>query len=160
MARGRRVTRRLTLWLGVAVVGLSAFLFAAIDEGEPRTDADRAYEISKTIGCPVCNGQSVAESNASAAKVIRISIATWIDEGRSEDFIRAALRADYGDDVDYTPSAEGLTSLVWILPVVFGAGAVAGLVVAFRGWRREAELEASEADTELVEAARTAKRDG
>jgi cytochrome c-type biogenesis protein CcmH len=149
------MTRRTVLWLAVAVVAMSAFLFAAVDEGEPRTDADRAYEMSKTIGCPVCTGQSVAESNASAAKVIRISIAKWIDEGRSDDFIRAELREDYGDDVDYTPSAEGITSLVWILPVVFGAGALAGLVVVFRRWRREGDLEASEADVALVESART-----
>ena len=154
------MTRRLVLWLGVAVVSLSAFLFAVIDEGAPRTDADRAYEISKTIGCPVCNGQSVAESNAAVAKNIRISIAKWIDEGRSDDFIRAELRGLFGDDVDYTPSGEGVTSLVWILPVVFGAGAVTGLVVVFRRWKREGDLEASAEDRALVEAARAAKVDG
>ena len=154
------MTRRLALWLGVLAVGLSAFLFAAVDEGQPRTDADRAYAISKTIGCPVCNGQSVAESNAPVAKNIRISIAKWIDEGRSDDFIRAELRGLFGDDVDYTPSSDGVTSLVWILPIVFGSGAVAGLVVVFRRWKQEGDLEASEADRMLVEAARAAKRDG
>lgn len=154
------MTRRLALWLGVAVVGLSAFVFASVDEGEPRTDADRAYEISKTIGCPVCNGQSVAESNAPVAKNIRISIAKWIDEGRSDDFIRIELRGLFGDDVDYTPSGDGVTSLVWILPIVFGSGALAGLVVVFRRWKREGDLEASEADRALVEAALAAKNDG
>lgn len=154
------MTRRLALWIGVACVGLSAFIFAAVDEGEPRTDADRAYAISKTIGCPVCSGQSVAESNATVAKNIRISIAKWIDEGRSDDFIRAELRALFGDDVDYTPSGDGVTSLVWILPIVLGAGALAGLVVVFRRWKLEGELEATEADRKLVEAARAASRDG
>lgn len=154
------MTRRLVLWLGVGAVALSAFLFASIDEGEPRTDADRAYEISKTIGCPVCDGQSVAESNAPVAKNIRISIAQWIDEGRSDEFIRAELRDLFGDDVDYTPSGDGVTSLVWILPVVFGAGAITGLVVVFRRWKREGVLEASEADRALVEAARAAEDHG
>ncbi len=154
------MTRRLMLWLSVAVVAASAFLFAAIDEGAPRTDADRAYAISKTIGCPVCDGQSVAESNATVAKNIRITIATWIDEGRSDAFIRTELRERFGDDVDYTPSADGITSLVWILPVVFGAVALTGLVVVFRRWKQEGELEASAADTALVDAARAAKSDG
>lgn len=153
------MTRRAVLWIGVVAVALSAFLFASIDEGEPRTDADRAYEISKTIGCPVCNGQSVAESNAPVAKNIRISIARWIDEGRSDEFIRAELRGLFGDDVDYTPSGDGVTSLVWILPVVFGAAAFTGLVLVFRRWKQEGDLEASEADRELVDAAR-ADRDG
>lgn len=154
------MTRRLVLWLGAGAVALSAFLFASIDEGEPRTDADRAYEISKTIGCPVCDGQSVAESNAPVAKNIRISIAQWIDEGRSDEFIRAELRSLFGDDVDYTPSGEGISSLVWILPVVFGAGAITGLVVVFRRWKREGVLEASEADRALVAAARAAEDHG
>jgi len=159
------MTRRLALWLAMAVVAMSAFLYGAVDEGAPRTDADRAYEISKTIGCPVCNGQSVAESNATVAKNIRISIARWIDEGRSDDFIRAELRSRFGDDVDYTPSGDGITSLVWILPVVFGAGALAGLVVVFRRWKREGDLEASDADRALVEkaladAAGSAEADG
>ncbi len=154
------MTRRLALWLGVAVVALSALVYASVDEGAPRTDADRAYAIAKTIGCPVCNGQSVAESNASAARNIRVSIAKWIDEGRSEDFIRAELRSLFGDDVDYTPSGDGVTSLVWILPVVFGAGALAGLVIVFRRWKSEALLDASDADRALVEAAREARDDG
>ena len=108
----------------------------------------------------MCDGQSVAESNAPVAKNIRISIAQWIDEGRSDEFIRAELRSLFGDDVDYTPSGEGISSLVWILPVVFGAGAITGLVVVFRRWKREGVLEASEADRALVEAARAAEDHG
>lgn len=154
------MTRRIALWLGVGVVALSAFLFAAIDEGEPRTDADQAYALAKTIGCPVCNGQSVAESNAPVARNIRISIAKWIDEGRSDAFIRGELRTLFGDDVDYTPSGDGITSLVWILPVVFGAAALTGLVLVFRRWKQEAVLEASDADRVLVEARRTDPSDG
>ena len=154
------MTRRIALWLGVGVVALSAFLFASIDEGEPRTDADRAYALAKTIGCPVCNGQSVAESNAPVARNIRISIAKWIDEGRSDVFIRGELRNMFGDDVDYTPSGDGVTSLVWILPVVFGAAAATGLVLVFRRWKQEAVLEASDADRALVEARRANPTDG
>lgn len=154
------MTRRLALWLALGAVVASTLLYAAVDEGAPRTDADRAYEVSKTIGCPVCNGQSVAESNAPVAKNIRISIAQWIDEGRSDDFIRSELRGLFGDDVDYTPAADGITSLVWILPVVFGGASLAGLTVVFRRWKREGDLEASAADEALVEAVRGAKADG
>ena len=154
------MTRRVALWLGVAVVALSAFLYASVDEGDPRTDADRAYALAKTVGCPVCNGQSVAESNAPVARNIRISIAKWIDEGRSDDYIRAELRTLFGEDVDYTPSGDGITSLVWILPVVFGAAALTGLVVVFRRWQQEAVLEASDADRALVEARRADPTDG
>lgn len=148
------MSRRALSWLAVATVAIGALLYGAIDEGSPRTDSDRAYAIAKTIGCPVCSGQSVAESDAVIAESIRASIAKWIDEGRSDEFIRAALVERLGEDVDYTPSASGVTSLVWILPVVVVAGAVAGLVVAFRRWRDDRDLEASDHDREIVAAAR------
>ena len=148
------MTRRVASWLAVAMIGAAAFVYGAVDEGEPRTDSDRAYTISNTIGCPVCQGQSVVESNAPIAKSIRETIALRIDAGWSDAQIRAELRDSYGEDVDYTPSSEGITILVWILPVVAFAGAVAGLVVVFRKWKREGDLEASAADRKLVEAAR------
>ncbi|MEM7141065.1 MAG: cytochrome c-type biogenesis protein [Actinomycetota bacterium] len=153
------MSRRLMSWLAVAMIGTAAFLYGSIDEGEPRTDADRAYAISKTIGCPVCQGQSVAESDATVAKTIRLTIAQRIDEGRTDAEIRGELRQAYGEDVDYTPSGDGITSLVWILPVVGFAGAVAGLVVVFRKWKREGDLEISDEDRDLVAAARAAAAD-
>lgn len=152
------MSRRGLAWLGAAVVGCSAFLYGAIDEGTPRTNADRAYALAQDFGCPVCDGQSVAESDAVVARNIRASIAGWVDDGRSDDYIRTELVAVFGEDIDYTPSAEGVTALVWILPVVGGAGAIAGLVVVFRRWRRESDLAASPEDEDLVAAARAARR--
>jgi cytochrome c-type biogenesis protein CcmH len=96
----------------------------------------------------------VAASDAVVARNIRISIAGWIDEGRSDDYIRAELVDRFGEDVDYTPAADGITSLVWILPVVLGAGALAGLVAVFRRWSTERNLEATDADRALVASAR------
>ena len=148
-ALGSGITRRLLAWLGVVVVGGSAFLFGAVDEDPPRTDADRVHSLAQNFGCPVCDGQSVAESDAVAARNIRQQIARRVDEGRSDESIIAELEAAFPGN-DYTPAASGLSSLVWILPVVAGAGALAGLVVVFRRWRREIEAGATPADERLV----------
>ncbi len=148
------MTRRLLAWLTIAVVGVSTLVFAAVDEGAPTTNADRAYELAKDFACPVCQGQSVAESDVVVARNIRREIRVWVDEGRSDEFIRDQLVADFGEDVDYTPSSEGITALVWILPVVAGAVAAGGLVLVFRRWRLEGDLEASDDDAALVAAAR------
>ena len=148
------MTRRLVAWLAVAVVGVSTLVFAAVDEGPPTTNADRAYELAKDFACPVCQGQSVAESDVVVARNIRREIRIWVDEGRSDDFIRDQLVADFGEDVDYTPSSEGITALVWILPVVAGSVAIGGLVLVFRRWRIEGQLDATDDDTALVATAR------
>ena len=148
------MSRRLLAWASIAVVGISTLVFAAVEEGEPVTNADRAYELAKDFACPVCQGQSVAESDVVVARNIRREIRVWVDEGRSDDFIRDQLVADFGEDIDCTPSSEGVTALVWILPVVAGAVATGGLVLVFRKWRLDGELEASDDDTALVAAAR------
>ena len=88
------------------------------------------------------------------AREIRRQIGVWVDDGRTDDFIRDQLVGFYGEDIDYNPAASGVTSLVWILPVVGAAAAVAGLVIVFRGWRVQADLEAAAEDVALVETER------
>lgn len=149
------MNRRVIAWLAIAVVGVSTLVFAAVDDGAPTTNADRAYGLAKDFACPVCQGQSVAESDVVVARNIRREIRVWVDEGRSDDFIREQLVADFGEDIDYTPSSDGITALVWILPVVAGSVAVGGLALVFRRWRLEGELEASADDAALVATARS-----
>jgi len=150
----KRSNFRLWSWIGAAVLAVSAFLYGAVSGGQPQTNAERAHALANNFACPVCHGQSVAQSDASVARVIRREIRTWVDEGRTTDYIRTQLVADFGEDIDYTPSASGITSLVWILPVVAGAGAVTGLFFVFRRWKLDADFEVSADDVALVDAAR------
>ncbi len=131
------MNRRTLSWIVVAVVVVGAYLYGALDDGPPRTNADRAHALAQGFACPVCAGQSVAESDVPVAREIRRQIAVWVDEGRSDGYIRDQLVAAYEADIDYNPSGSGLTSLVWILPVVAGVGVVGGLVVMLWG-RRDA----------------------
>ncbi len=151
----KRSNLRLWSWIGVAVLGVSAFLYGSVSGGEPRTNAERAYALANDFACPVCQGQSVAQSDAVVARIMRRKIRTWVDEGRTKEYVRAQLVADFGEEIDYTPSATGITSLVWILPVVGAAGAVTGLFFMFRRWKLDSDFEASADDVALVEAART-----
>mgnify|MGYP005637391613 FL=1 len=153
------MTRRTVSWLLVMVVTLSALVVAAIDEGAPKTNADRAYSLAKDFACPVCQGQSIAESDVPIARTIRRNLRIWVDEGRSESFIRDELVSIYGEDIDYSPSTDGISALVWVLPIVGGVVAVAGLSIVFRGWKAEAASEASAADEALVAAARRERHD-
>jgi cytochrome c-type biogenesis protein CcmH/NrfF len=52
------------------------------------------------------------------------------------------------------PRATGLDSLVWALPAFAGVCAFAGLVVAFRRWKRAADTVPTDADRVLVAEAR------
>lgn len=148
------MSQRLMSWASLIVVVVSMLVFATVDEGEPATNSDRAYSLAKDFACPVCQGQSVAESDVPVARTIRREIRVWVDEGRSDEFVRDQLVATFGEDIDYTPSASGITSLIWIMPVVAGAVAFGGLVVVFRRWSNEPDLTASDDDEAIVAAAR------
>ncbi len=148
------MNRQMFSWLGVLVVVGSMLVFASVDDGGPATNAERAYDLAKDFACPVCHGQSVAQSDVVVARNIRREIRVWVDEGQSDDFIREQLVDRFGEDIDYTPSSEGITSLVWILPVVAGAVALGGLIVVFRRWRVDGDVSATAEDEELVAAAR------
>lgn len=136
--RARNRSLRRAAWLAVAAVAVVAAVVAATSSRPPATESERAYELKQNTLCPVCDGQSVLESNAPAAAAMRRQIDLWVDEGRSDTQIRADLAAVYGDDVNALPPGEGVGILVWALPVAAFAVASAGLWAATRRWRARA----------------------
>lgn len=146
-------TRRRWGWLVIAALVLVALVRAGVDEGSPRTEADRVRSIAATMKCPVCAGQSVAESDVEAARAIREEITRQVDEGQSDDEIRDTIAASYGDRIQLTPRASGFEGLVWIIPVVALVLALAGIGAAFARWRRITPTSATDEDRALVERA-------
>ncbi len=125
-------------WLAVAAVAIVAGVLAATASRPPATEAERAYDLKQATLCPVCDGQSVLESNAPAAAAMRRQIDLWVDAGHSDSQIRADLAAAYGDDVNALPPGQGIGTLVWALPVAAFAAAGAGLWAATRRWKLRA----------------------
>ena len=129
-APGRR------LGWGMALVALAVLLtYGSLDGGDTLSDAERAAAIARSLRCPQCAGESVAESNVSVAREIRADIARRVDAGQSDGEIRAAYAVLYGESILLTPPASGFGSLVWIIPAIVGLTAAAGLGFAFRRWR-------------------------
>lgn len=132
------MTRRAWGWAAAAAVAAGAWLYGTVAPGPPRTNADRVHALARGFACPVCAGQSVAESDVPVAREIRRQIGIWVDEGRSDRYIRDELVAAYDIDIDYNPSGAGLTGLVWVLPVAAGVGAAGVLIVIFHRRRTAA----------------------
>ena len=89
-------TRLWVSWLCVMIVACGSLLVAAVAEDPPATEAQRAYEIKATILCPVCDGQNVLESNAPVATAIRAQVDELVEQGRSDEEIRAWMARQYG----------------------------------------------------------------
>jgi cytochrome c-type biogenesis protein CcmH len=151
--RGAR--RRSVLWVLLGALALGVLVFAAVDRGSgDESNADRSYSLAKRFACPVCEGQSIAESDVPIAREIKKEIAKRVDEGQTDNQIRDYLVGLYGEHIDLKPQASGVTGLVWIIPVVAFVTAIAGLAAVFRKWRREERIVATDADREVVARAR------
>jgi cytochrome c-type biogenesis protein CcmH len=149
-------TERRTGWWPYIIMGLIVVVCLGLAAGRsagPETAEDRINAVAKTIKCPTCQGESVADSNAPSSREIRDDIADRLSRGEDPDQIRAFYAQSYGDAILLTPSATGLASVVWIVPVLVLVGAAAGLVVAFRRWRAPGALHATEHDRQVVQEA-------
>lgn len=128
--------RRAFSYVAMAVVASAALAIGVLDEGSARTVEERVQDVASTIRCPQCRSQSAADSDAPTAQAVRVEIAERIDEGQSDDEIRAYFASAYGDEILLNPPRSGVGALVWIIPVVALVVGGAGLALAFRRWKR------------------------
>ncbi len=154
--RGRTVGWML---LVAAVIGLLSVAAFDRDDG-PVNNAEREFSLAAQFACPVCGGQSIAESDVPIAREIRKEIRSRLDQGQTDDQIRQYLVGLYGENIDLKPRATGVTGLVWFLPVFAFVLAIAGLAAVFRRWRNEVPSSATDDDRRLVEAALARTDDG
>ncbi|MEC8424700.1 MAG: cytochrome c-type biogenesis protein CcmH, partial [Myxococcota bacterium] len=99
-----------------------------LDPPDSETAADRTAEIAGGLRCPVCQGLSVSDSNADAARAMHDRIAELVSQGYTEEQIVDYFVGRYGAWVRLEPPREGLNWLIWVGPVVLfvlGAGLVA-----------------------------------
>ena len=88
---------------------------------DPRQEAE-AKKLMETIRCLVCQGQSIADSDADMAGDMRALIRRRIEAGESPEEIRRWLVERYGNWVTYDPPLEPVTWPLLLAPVLFLAG--------------------------------------
>ena len=82
----------------------------------------KAKALMETLRCLVCQGQSIADSDAEMAGDMRAFVRESIKEGQKPEQIRAWLVERYGAWVSYKPPLEPLTWPLWAAPVLFLLG--------------------------------------
>lgn len=147
-------------WAVLALV-VVALMAVGLSRGDGVvTPEERVEAISKRIACPVCDGESVFESRNNSSANIRTEIRTQVEAGvASDDQIVTYIQDVFGGRVLLVPKSTGIDALAWALPVVVAVCALAGLVVAFRRWKRAADAVPTDDDRALVAAAREAHLD-
>lgn len=127
------------LWLVLALTAAAGIAHAQAIE--PMPFADHAQELrfqhlTAQLRCPMCQNETLADSNAPIARDLRNQIFRLMQQGRSDDEIKQYLVARYSDYVLYDPPLKPGTWLLWFGPLlilVAGAGAMLAVLRKRRG---------------------------
>ncbi|WP_341365854.1 cytochrome c-type biogenesis protein [Yoonia sp. BS5-3] len=110
----------------------------------------RAREISRGLRCPVCQNESIDESNASLAKDLRILLRERLVAGDTDAQAIDFIVQRYGEFVLLRPDTQGANLILWIaapimLLIALGIGWTAigrkGATVTALSEAEKAELE-------------------
>jgi cytochrome c-type biogenesis protein CcmH len=121
--------------LRAAAIALAALLLAptAAFAQCPQTSLG---EIENEVMCPVCGTPLALATEAPQAQEQREFIVQRIERCESEDEIKAALVAEFGEGVLATPGDEGFDLAAYVLPGLAVLAGAAGIVLATLRWRR------------------------
>ena len=138
----RTMLRRPTFLIPVGIMALigAVWLVTTVSAAQPKTLDQRTVEVAQQIQCPVCNGESVADSPSLKAAEMRNVIRQQLAEGRSEQQVLDYFKSVYGADILESPPRQGFTSLIWIMPVLMLLAGLVAVVTLAREWQRQARL--------------------
>jgi cytochrome c-type biogenesis protein CcmH len=108
--------------------------------------------ITSQLRCPLCQGETVADSNALISKDIRALVQDRVAAGQSDNQIIGYVVQHYPGTL-LKPPASGLGLIVWALPVVVVVAALGGLTVAFLRWRGRTGITVTDDDRAIVDRA-------
>ena len=103
---------------------------------DPALEA-RAREISRSVRCPVCQGESIDDSNARISRDLRIIIRERLVAGDTDQQVLDFLVARYGEFVLFDPPKSGANLILWLAgpaAVLLGGG------IAFAAFRRRGKV--------------------
>ncbi|WP_448101089.1 cytochrome c-type biogenesis protein [Luteibacter jiangsuensis] len=141
--------RRALVWLILCLLPALAFAQAI----QPLPFRDRAEEVrfqklSAELRCPMCQNETLADSNAPIAHDLRRQVFEMIQAGKSDDEIKTYLVDRYSQFVLYKPPLEPSTWLLWFGPAVLLAAGAAVVAIQVRRRARQAPASTPANDTE------------
>lgn len=113
-------------------VPLSTLAYTQLPDAEQEAQAKALMD---TLRCLVCQGQSIADSDADMAGEMRALVRQRIAAGERPAQVRQWLIERYGDYVTYDPPLSWVTAPLWIAPLALLG---LGLLIARRLFKRRA----------------------
>lgn len=104
---------------------------------------EKASEIYNLIMCPLCAGQTIAQSNSETSSQMRDLVLKKLSQGETKEEILQYFESRYGERILATPSKKGFNLILWIFPFV--SVILAAIVIYFliRRWSSRTHAESA-----------------
>lgn len=101
----------------------------------------RARAISLDLRCPVCQGETIDDSNSPISRDLRLAVRERLVAGDSDAQVMDYVVARYGEYVLFNPRASGSSLLLWLAgpAMLLGGGLLAYATTRRRARAPEAE---------------------
>lgn len=132
-------------WLGWIAIGwllvLCVVALLAYGRATPTASlSDRTLAVAQELRCPVCQGESVADSQAGISQGMRAIIRRKLSQGQSPDAIKQYFVARYGNKILLAPPSTGIGDVAWLAPPLLVVGGFGLLLTMVYDWRSRSRL--------------------
>ncbi len=147
----KQVQRR-PLFIALAVLAIVGAVWSFVFlQNPPQPSLDqRVHDVASQLRCPVCQGESVADSPSQLSQQMRGVIRQQLQSGKSEQQVIQYFRTSYGDQIVWSPPWQGFTLLAWLVPIGLVLAGIILLFFVLRDWRALAPASSTAADPELA----------
>lgn len=94
----------------------------------------KAMEINELIMCPLCAGQTIAQSSNETSSQMRELVLKKLRQGETKEEILQYFESRYGQRILAKPNIKGFNLILWFFPFVTVALAAIGIYVLIRRW--------------------------
>src|ERR1700730_1316690 len=126
--------RALLLIIAIVLILAAIWSYVLLVAPAPESLDQRVHDVASQLKCPVCQGESVADSPSTISQQMRGVIRQQLQQGQSEQQIIQYFVSRYGNTILWSPPKQGFTILAWIIPIAILLGGALLLMLVVRGW--------------------------
>jgi cytochrome c-type biogenesis protein CcmH len=127
--------KQIRWWLVLGAVVVALAVAAVPGSSSARTPEERVTHLAMQVRCPTCAGLAVEQSTAPLAISSKEEIRQRVQDGQSDEQIRAYFVSRYGSTALMSPEKTGINRVPWILPVLLAVAGLVMLATVVRRWR-------------------------
>ncbi len=126
--------RALLLIIAIVMILAAIWSYVLLVAPVPESLDQRVHDVASQLKCPVCQGESVADSPSTISQQMRAVIRQQLQQGQSEQQIIQYFVSRYGNNILWSPPKQGFTILAWVIPIAILLCGALLLVLVMRGW--------------------------